>query len=154
MKTFIRGCFFGLVIAFGGCATSVNPTLVSDGQLFVAGLQTLNTAAAQTAQVPAADTKIAADALTAAQSALTQLQAGSQSASQFANVVSAVAGDLGPLLTDLKANASIMDGVAAVQAFAPVIAAEIGAVSATPVRAGAAPSDPRAALQAWVAAHK
>ena len=142
---------FTALVALGlvGCGTTpVSPTLLSDGQLLVQGLQALEAVAAFVPGIPAADVTLGADVLSAVQTGLTGLQGGTKTPADFIALAQAEVGKLTPIAQDMNANASITNGIAIIQKLVPVIAAD---VVPTMAASAAAPGvDPRSAMRAWI----
>lgn len=138
------------------CATPVNPTLISDGELAVEALQALDVAAGLIPGIPASALMLASDVLAEVQTDLTSLQSGVTTASAFATAVQAGVAKLQPIATDLKANATIVAGLNAINGLVPIIAADVAAQSASIAPSEAAISAPaaRAAAQSFIASVK
>ena len=90
------------------------------------------------------------------QTDLTSLQSGVTTASAFATAVQAGVAKLQPIATDLKANATIVAGLNAINGLVPIIAADVAAQSASTAPSEAAISAPaaRAAAQSFIASVK
>ena len=138
-----------VALLLSSCATPVNPTLVQDGQLLVAGLTAL-----VPLLPPGKDQSTATAALTTVSADLTELKSGAQTPAVFIGLVETSINGMAPtILADVGANATIATGVKALQGMLPVLAADLAPpVVAAPVTAMAvAPvADPRAALRGWV----
>jgi len=143
------------LVALSGCSLftiPISPTLLQDGQLVVAGLQTL---AAVVTPLNASAGAIVAMAATALQTAVTALQQNSGTPQSFATLVNdEITSVATPLLADFKANASVTEGVAALQAMIAVIGADVAAMSAPTLSVVGATYNPRIQLRAWIAERK
>lgn len=139
-----------LCAALVACGVTLSPTLLSDANLAVAALQALSTDATLLG-APTADTTAITIASTAIQTAVADLQKGTQTPSEFASLVNDEISLLAPiLLKDFKANSTITTGVVLLQQLLPVIAADAaGTVVPTPAMAPRL-GDARQQLQIWV----
>jgi hypothetical protein len=140
-------CVCALLVA---CGVTLSPTLVSDANLAVAALQALDTDATLL-QAPTADTTAITLAIQAIQTALADLQRGTKTPSEFAQLVNDQISLLAPtLLKDFKANNTITTGVVLLQQLLPVIAADAtGTVVPTPAMAPRL-GNARQQLQIWL----
>jgi hypothetical protein len=147
----LRSLPIAAALLLASCSTPVNPTLIADGQLAVATLSTIDTIAGNIPGVPASVTGLIGVALTGIQAGLTDLQSGAQTPASVAALIQTEIKTVAkPVATDLKANATIQNGLTLLSNLAPVIAADVGPVPTVNVTAEAAPhADPRAALAAW-----
>lgn len=137
-----------VALALGACGTQTSQQLLADGQLAVTALQTIDNAVASLPGAPVGDTTLVALGLGVVQAGLTALQQGKASANSFATIVQTEVQKLaGPILTDLKANSTIVTGFTLLQGLVQVIVAEVTPAAAAPTSASA---DVRGRLQAWV----
>ena len=136
-----------LCLTAGTCTVPPSPTLVQDGQLIVAGLETL------IPMLPSgADQALTSVVLGGVRTGLTDLQSGARTPTQFATLITDEMDRLAPpLLKDFHANQTIVSSVALVRGLVPVIAAE---VAAQPVAPKAGETDARMALARWTAANR
>jgi hypothetical protein len=131
-------------VALAACTTPVNPTLLQDGQLVVAGLTALD-GVAVAAGASVADTTLVSNVLSLAQSNLSELQSGTVTPATYVTLIQGDIQQFTPtFLSDIKANASLVAGVEALEGLVPVLTQDVtGTASATAV-------DPRARLQTWI----
>lgn len=131
----------------GTTTTALSPTLVQDGNLAVAALQALGNDA-MLLGAPAADATAIGLATTALQTGLFDLQKGVKTPQDFAMLFNDEVNQLAPtVLRDMKANATITTGVALLESFVTIIAADVTPASTAPT---AASIDTRARLAAWI----
>jgi hypothetical protein len=137
-------------------STPINPTLLADGQLVVGVLTTLDNVAGNVPGVPASVTGLVGLALVGIKDGLTALQAGTQTPAAVASLIQTeIATVAQPVAVDLKANATITNGLAVLSNLVPVIAADVtpAPVGGTAAAAGPTPGpDPRQAALNWAAA--
>lgn len=139
-----------VVLSLAACGATISQTLLNDGNLLIAGLQTVSSTLT-TAGAPIGDIVLVNAAVTALQTAETDLKAGTVTPAAFAKLAQDEMSKLAPaILTDLHANATITMGVTLAQNLIPVIAGDVAPVVTAPVKVGAEMTDPRGALRAWV----
>lgn len=138
-------------VALAGCTATVSQQLIDDGNLTIAGLQTV---AATLAAVgaPAGDIALVNTTLAAIQTGEKDLVAGTNTPAQFAQLAEDEINALSPtILKDMNANSTIITGVVLVENLIPVLLKDAAAQTATsPVMAAYAGIGPRDALQAWI----
>lgn len=135
--------------ATGGAAT-VSPALIQDGNLAVAAFQALGNDATLLG-ASAADVTVLTLATSALQTALADLQKGAKTPQDFATLFNDEVNQVGPtLLKDFHANQSITTGVALLESFVTIVAADVTASTAPTSQQ----INTRAQLQAWVAGQR
>lgn len=150
MKRFV---LFVCVLVFA-CTAPLNSTLVSDGNLAIAGLKALSADAALLG-APSADTTAIGLATDSVQTALTDLQKGIKTPADFATLVNDQISQLAPtLLKDFHANNTITTGVVLLQQLLPLIAAEVSGPAVPTAAMSPKLGDARQQLQAWLNGQK
>lgn len=148
-----RLVLFLCVLVFA-CTAPLNPTLVSDGNLAIAGLKALSADAALLG-TPTADTTAINLATTSIQTALTDLQGGIKTPAAFASLVNDQVSLLAPvLLKDFHANNTITTGVVLLQQLVLLIAAEVSGPTVPTAAMAPKLGDARQQLQAWLNGQK
>lgn len=131
----------------GTTTTALSPTLVQDGNLGVAALQTLGNDV-MILGGPAADAAAINLAQNAVKIGLSDLQKGTKTPQDFATLFNDEVTQLAPtILKDVGANTTIKDGVVLLSSFVTIIAADVTPASTAPT---AASIDTRARLAAWI----
>lgn len=134
-----------------GTTTTLNPALVQDGNLAVAAFQALGNDATLLG-APPSDVTALTLATSTLQTALADLQKGAKTPQDFATLFNDEVNQVGPtLLKDLKANQTITTGVALLESFVTIVAADATPATTAPT---SQQIDKRAQLQAWVAGQK